>query len=82
MYLLREYSLQGANRRLVSDIFEELRSRTEKFLRFELRKLEADRLEDAWQDVMNVLYSKITGSDDFGDFAQVTLPYLPRRKSE
>lgn len=71
VYLLREYSPEEANRRLVDDIFEELRARTEKFLRFELRALDAERKEDAWQDVMDALYTKITGPDDLGDFAQV-----------
>lgn len=71
VYLLREYGPEETNKHLVNDIFEELRSRTEKFLRFELRKLHVDRLEDAWQDVMDVIYSKITGPDDLGDFAQV-----------
>jgi hypothetical protein len=71
VYLLREYSREETRRGIVNAIFEQLRSRTEKFLRFELRKLNIDDIEDAWQDVMDVIHTKITGSDDLGDFAQV-----------
>lgn len=79
VYMIREYH-DRKQPALVGDLTEALLRRCSPYIEGQLRKLGADRQEDASNDVVEMLFTRILDpSSDRGDFLQVRFwPFLNR----